>query len=194
MANSSSSCMLLLLLILLGLMTRSCLSDFASDRAECADKLIGLSGCLSYVGGSGGGGTLPTPECCSGFKQVVSMSLKCVCVLVKDRNEPQLGFKIDVQRALSLPTKCNSPANVSDCPRLLNLSPNSPQAKEFYQFANEIKNATSATSGNAKGKPMEATPSSVGWKKNWLGFGVEMNVGMWICSFVLLLLPTFILV
>ncbi|KAM0943681.1 putative bifunctional inhibitor/plant lipid transfer protein/seed storage helical [Dioscorea sansibarensis] len=178
----------MLLIFLIGLMIRSSTCDFARDRAECADKLIGLSACLTYVQASGGGSaTAPSPDCCSGFKEVVSKSLKCVCVLIKDRNEPGLGFKVDVQRALTLPPKCNVLTNVSDCPRLLDLSSSSPQAKEFLQFANKLKNGTSPTSANinVKGNTMD-TPSNDGWTKNGLGFGVEMSLGKWLCFFVLL--------
>ncbi|KAH7675441.1 Bifunctional inhibitor/lipid-transfer protein/seed storage 2S albumin protein [Dioscorea alata] len=134
----------------------------------------------------------PKPDCCSGFKEVVTKSLKCVCVLIKDRNEPGLGFKVDVQRALTLPHECDVLTNVSDCPRLLNLVSNSPQAKEFLQFANELKNGTRPTSAsvNVKGNTVNA-PSNDGWKKNGLGFGVEMSFGKWICFFALLLYINF---
>jgi len=37
-------------------------------------------------------------------------------VLVKDRDEPALGFKINVTRAMDLPSLCNYPATFSDCP------------------------------------------------------------------------------
>lgn len=89
--------------------------DFAADRAECASNLVGLSTCLTYVQGTG---SAPTPDCCSGLEQVVGKSPKCLCVLIKDRDEPGLGFKFNVTRAMSLPDVCHSSANISDCPSL----------------------------------------------------------------------------
>ncbi|OAY81825.1 Protein YLS3 [Ananas comosus] len=83
-------------------------SDFAADRAECASQLVGLSPCLTYAGGSG---KAPTPDCCKGLQEVVAQSFKCLCVLVKDRDEPALGFKFNVTRALFLPSMCQVPAN-----------------------------------------------------------------------------------
>ncbi|EEE66751.1 hypothetical protein OsJ_23458 [Oryza sativa Japonica Group] len=112
--------------------------DFAADRAECADKLMALSTCLTFVqDGASGGAAAPTPDCCSGLKAVLAASRKCLCVLIKDRDDPNLGLKINVTKALSLPQLCNAPANISDCPRLLNLPPNSKDAQIFEQFAKQ---------------------------------------------------------
>lgn len=93
-------------------------SDFAADRAECTDQLMGLATCITFVEG-GTNAKNPTPDCCTGYKQVVGKGLKCVCVLIKDRDEPELGIKINITLALELPPKCNVPTNVSDCPRKL---------------------------------------------------------------------------
>jgi Probable lipid transfer len=91
-------------------------SDFAADRAECTDQLMGLATCITFVEGDADAKT-PTPDCCTGFKQVVGKGLKCVCLLIKDRDEPELGIKINVSLALELPHKCSAPTNLSDCPR-----------------------------------------------------------------------------
>jgi len=89
--------------------------DFAADRAECANQLMGLATCLTFVQEKATA-RAPTPDCCAGLKQVVAASKKCMCVLVKDRDEPALGFKINVTRAMDLPPLCNYPATFSDCP------------------------------------------------------------------------------
>ncbi|KAJ0974186.1 hypothetical protein J5N97_016151 [Dioscorea zingiberensis] len=114
-------------------------SDFASDRAECTDQLVGLASCLSFVQSTDIETPTPMPDCCSDFKGVVGKSFKCLCVLIKDRDEPQLGIKVNVTRALMLPAKCNAPVNVTDCPRLLKVPLNSSEAKDFKQFADEIQ-------------------------------------------------------
>ncbi|GJM96966.1 hypothetical protein PR202_ga13851 [Eleusine coracana subsp. coracana] len=79
------------------MMIGSAMGDFAADRAECADKLMGLATCLTYVQTKATARS-PTPDCCAGLKQVVTASKKCLCVLVKDRDEPALGFQINVTR------------------------------------------------------------------------------------------------
>lgn len=87
-------------------------SDFASDRNECANQLVGLATCLPYVQGQA---KAPTPDCCSGLKQVVDKSRKCLCVLIKNRDNPELGFKINATLALKLPGACSAPVNASEC-------------------------------------------------------------------------------
>jgi hypothetical protein len=90
-------------------------ADLAKDRAMCADKLMGLATCLTFVQDKATA-RAPTPDCCAGLKQVVAASKMCMCVLVKDRDEPALGFKINVTRAMDLPSLCSNPATFSDCP------------------------------------------------------------------------------
>lgn len=87
-------------------------SNFDQDKADCADKLVGLATCVPFVEGNA---KSPTPDCCTGFKQVVDKSSKCLCVLIKDRNDPSLGFKINATLALQLPSDCHTPFNVTSC-------------------------------------------------------------------------------
>ncbi|CAL5076579.1 unnamed protein product [Urochloa decumbens] len=108
--------------------------DFAADRAECSDKLVALATCLTYVQDEA---AAPTPDCCAGLKTVLQTSRKCLCVLVKDKDDPSLGLKLNVTKALGLPAVCNAPANISDCPRLLNLAPNSKEAQVFEEYAKQ---------------------------------------------------------
>ena len=85
----------------------------------CADRLMGLTTCLTFVQDKATA-RAPTPDCCAGLKQVVAASKMCMCVLVKDRDEPALGFKINVTRAMDLPSLCSNPATFSDCPSTYN--------------------------------------------------------------------------
>ncbi|GFP91415.1 protein yls3 [Phtheirospermum japonicum] len=117
-------------------------SDDSKDKEECAEPLVGLATCLAYVGGTA---KAPTPDCCSGLKQVLKTNKKCLCVVIKDRNDPDLGLNINATLALGLPDVCNAPANVSLCPALLNLPPNSPDAQIFYQIGQKSNNTTAAS-------------------------------------------------
>uniref|UniRef100_A0A0A9DRC5 Bifunctional inhibitor/plant lipid transfer protein/seed storage helical domain-containing protein n=1 Tax=Arundo donax TaxID=35708 RepID=A0A0A9DRC5_ARUDO len=140
--------------------------DFAADRAECADKLMGLATCLTYVEAKATA-RAPTPDCCAGLKQVVTASKKCLCVLVKDRDEPALGFQINVTRAMDLPSVCNFPATFSDCPKILNMPADSPDAQIFKDYAkrHESQNGTTApaaATGGAGGGKSASTAASTG--------------------------------
>ncbi|KAL0383783.1 UNVERIFIED_CONTAM: protein YLS3 [Sesamum calycinum] len=106
-------------------------SDFAQDRKRCQDQLVSLSSCIEFVSGDA---KAPTQSCCSELSKDVIKSKLCLCILVKDRNEPQLGFKLNATLALTLIPLCHIPSDASVCPQLLELAPNSPEAQIFEQF------------------------------------------------------------
>ncbi|KAL0397500.1 UNVERIFIED_CONTAM: protein YLS3 [Sesamum calycinum] len=130
-------------------------SDTSKDREECAESLVGLATCLPYVGGTA---NAPTPDCCTGLKQLLKTKKKCLCVIIKDRNDPDLGLNINVSLALGLPQVCNAPANISQCPVLLNLPPDSPDAQIFYQKSSNSSSSSPVAKGpNANVKPNPIT-------------------------------------
>uniref|UniRef100_A0ACD5X9Y2 Uncharacterized protein n=1 Tax=Avena sativa TaxID=4498 RepID=A0ACD5X9Y2_AVESA len=138
-------------------------ADFAADRAECADRLMGLATCLTYVQATATA-RAPTPDCCSGFRQVLGASKKCLCVLVKDRDEPALGLKINVTRAMNLPSVCAIPATFSDCPKILGMAPDAKEAEIFKQYGieHEGKNATVVGTGTTTPAAAAATGTAGG--------------------------------
>ncbi|CAN0873773.1 Non-specific lipid transfer protein GPI-anchored 14, partial [Linum grandiflorum] len=110
-------------------------SSSEKEIGECAEQLAGLATCLPYVGGTS---KSPTKDCCGGLEDLLKSNKKCLCVVIKDRDDPQLGLHIDLSLAISLPSACNiSPSpNISKCPELLHMAPNSPEAQVFYQLDN----------------------------------------------------------
>ncbi|VAI38459.1 hypothetical protein VPH35_093345 [Triticum aestivum] len=132
-------------------------ADFAADKAECADKLMGLATCLTYVQLTATART-PTPDCCSGFRQVLGTSKRCMCILVKDRDEPALGIKVNITRAMNLPSVCNIAATFSDCPKIINMSPDSKEAEIFKQYAREHEGKNAATTSPAAAAAATGTP------------------------------------
>jgi hypothetical protein len=87
-------------------------SDINQDKAECTDKLIALANCLPFVSGEA---KTPPIDCCTGVKEVVVKSKRCLCILAKDHDDPNLGFTINVTLALQLPNDCKSPTNITQC-------------------------------------------------------------------------------
>ncbi|XP_062213577.1 non-specific lipid transfer protein GPI-anchored 14-like [Phragmites australis] len=103
--------------------------DMSADKIECADQLVGLAPCLQYVQGQA---HAPPPDCCGGLRQVLGKSPKCLCVLVKDKDDPNLGIKINATLALALPSACGATrANASHCAQLLHIPPGSKDAAIF---------------------------------------------------------------
>ncbi|MCL7021778.1 hypothetical protein MKW94_009092 [Papaver nudicaule] len=149
--------------LIVGMVLAGCVkSDVDNDKGECQDQLIKLSTCLLYVGGTS---KAPTPGCCTGLGEVLSKTKKCLCLLVKDRDNPALGLHINSTRALGLPHTCNVPANISHCPALLHLAPHSPEAKVFEDFASSTANTKTNSSGNLP-SPTVDTGSTKDVKKN----------------------------
>ncbi|KAL8217247.1 hypothetical protein R6Q57_024084 [Mikania cordata] len=114
-------------------------ADIEKDKQQCADKLVGLAACLPYVGGEA---PAPPKDCCTGLKQVLTNSEVCLCILIKDHNDPSLNLKINDTLALGLPASCQTTSNISECVGLLHLQPGSPDAKLFEDYAKRLKSNT----------------------------------------------------
>ncbi|KAI9169355.1 hypothetical protein LWI28_011086 [Acer negundo] len=157
------------------------MGDKAKDREECRDELVGLAICLPYVGGDA---KAPTPDCCNGLKQVLDKNKKCLCVVVRERNDPDLGLNINVTLALGLPSVCHQPANVSQCPALLHMDPNSPEAQVFYQFDHRgISTAPTPTGGGNTMSSNNKGTSSRG--KRWLGLEIVFGGAILLLYFII---------
>ncbi|OMO54582.1 hypothetical protein CCACVL1_27734 [Corchorus capsularis] len=114
-------------------MMLSCVScDLTKDKKECSNQLATLSKCIPFVGGET---KIPDSTCCNNLRKQINQTKKCLCFLVADRNDPDLGFKVNATLALALPSICHAPSNASECPGLLHLPPNSTDAKVFEDFA-----------------------------------------------------------
>nr|XP_027191432.1 protein YLS3-like isoform X2 [Cicer arietinum] len=100
------------ILIFLVLMFGLANSDVNQDKAECTDKLLTLANCLPFVTGQA---KSPNIDCCTGVKDVINNSKRCLCILIKDRDDPNLGLKINVTLALELPNDCKTPTNITKC-------------------------------------------------------------------------------
>lgn len=86
--------------------------DFTQDKKECQDQLVSLSPCITFVTGDD---KAPTPICCSRLKENVEKSKLCLCILVKDRDEPSLGFKLNATLALALIPICHIQTSTTVC-------------------------------------------------------------------------------
>ncbi|XP_050215831.1 non-specific lipid transfer protein GPI-anchored 13 [Mercurialis annua] len=131
-------------------------SDIAKDKAECASQLVGLAPCLPYVGGTA---KAPTLDCCTGLKQVLDKSKRCLCLLIKDRNDPDLGLHVNATLAASLPVSCHAPSNITQCIDLLHLPPSSPDAKMFAGFANITAMSANTSPVGSSGNSSRGTSS-----------------------------------
>ncbi|KAL8099463.1 non-specific lipid transfer protein GPI-anchored 14-like [Apium graveolens] len=161
-------------------------ADIGKDITQCADQLTVLGPCLPYVQG---GAKTPTLDCCAALKPVLQKSKVCLCVLIKDRDDPGLGLKINGTLALGLPQRCNAPSSsVNECPALLHLTPGSPDAKIFEDFAKNnngtISTPTGKENGTSDGSSSAAVKSDGGVENK--RFGLEMAFGLVLFVFLLI--------
>ncbi|KAK7359266.1 hypothetical protein VNO77_01219 [Canavalia gladiata] len=146
-------------------------SDLAQDKTECSDKLLGLASCLPYVSAQS---KVPTLDCCTGLKEVIDKSKRCLCILIKDRDDANLGIKINATLALQLPNACHTPTNITQCVDLLHLAPNSPEAKMFEGFEKALTSTSpapvpAASNISTKGRSTSnENNSGGGMGKRWL--------------------------
>ncbi|KAL6660170.1 hypothetical protein ACP70R_002292 [Stipagrostis hirtigluma subsp. patula] len=161
-------------------------ADMSADKNECADQLVGLAPCLQYVQGQA---REPAPDCCGGLRQVLGKSPKCLCVLVKDKDDPNLGIKINATLALALPSACGAThANVSHCPQLLHIPPGSKDAAIFSPgkgstAAPAKDNSTATTDSRAQ----QATSNGSSFSSSATA-GVALTAALF-AGYLLLLVP-----
>ncbi|KAK8683157.1 hypothetical protein V6N13_039224 [Hibiscus sabdariffa] len=155
-------------------------SDVNQDKAECGTQLAGLASCLPYVAEQA---KAPTADCCGGLKQVLDKSEKCLCVLLKDKDDPSLGLKINTTLAATLPRTCRAPVNLTECVSLLHLAPSSQDAKLFEEYGKLTEGhatAPAATGRRSSGSSSAAETSEGGRAKRWAGVEMAVGVSAWI--------------
>ncbi|KAJ4794768.1 Bifunctional inhibitor/lipid-transfer protein/seed storage 2S albumin superfamily protein [Rhynchospora pubera] len=133
-----------------------------TDEKDCADQMQQMASCIPYVSGTA---AKPTPQCCADTETVRSTKPKCLCLLIKESTDPSLGLPINTTLALHMPDACHSDAKVSNCPSLLKLAPNSPEAKIFEDASGGGASANSSTSsptGQSSSDSVPKVPSTNG--------------------------------
>ncbi|XP_068651516.1 non-specific lipid transfer protein GPI-anchored 14-like [Aristolochia californica] len=116
------------------------------DEKECADQLGNLASCIPYVSGSA---SKPTKQCCDDTVKVRTAKPKCLCVLIKESTDPTMALPVNTTLALKMPSECNMDAPVSDCPSILKLPPDSPDAKIFAEAGADSTSQPSPSSGSS---------------------------------------------
>ncbi|KAK4413222.1 hypothetical protein Salat_2734800 [Sesamum alatum] len=132
-------------------------ANLEEDEKECAEQLTNLAACIPYVSGTA---KQPTKECCDDTMKVKTAQPKCLCVLIKESSDPSMGLPINTTLALQMPAACHIDAKVSDCPSLLNLPADSPDAKIFKVASADSGTGSSADSPSGSTASAKSPPSS----------------------------------
>ncbi|XP_077212211.1 non-specific lipid transfer protein GPI-anchored 14-like [Tasmannia lanceolata] len=143
------------------------------DEKDCADQLTNMASCIPFVSGSA---KKPTQQCCDDTMKVKTSKPKCLCVLIKESTDPSMALPVNTTLALQMPSACNIDAKVSDCPSLLKLSPDSPDAKIFKDSnADSTLPATTTPPSSSSSSPSTASSGSGSDSKAASSEGTMLN-------------------
>ncbi|KAM1508399.1 hypothetical protein ACFX10_017716 [Malus domestica] len=131
------------------------MATMEDDEKECADQMADLAACIPFVSGTS---KKPMPECCENTKKLKANKPKCLCVLIKESTDPSMGLPVNTTLVLQMPSACDIDGKISDCPSILNLPPNSPDAKFFKEA--DSNSSTSPTSNGHESPPTSASAAA----------------------------------
>ncbi|GMH23719.1 hypothetical protein Nepgr_025562 [Nepenthes gracilis] len=113
----------------------------AASTTDCSSLVMDMADCLSFVT-NGSTDTKPTGSCCSGLKTVLKTDAECLCETFKSSG--QLGFALNVTKALSLPSACHvKTPSFSKCGLTLVSSTGAPVVSPAGAPSSSIANAPS---------------------------------------------------
>ncbi|KAL0698774.1 hypothetical protein Bca4012_054896 [Brassica carinata] len=122
---------------------------------ECSQDIQTVGLCLDFASGKA---PSPSKKCCDAIEGIKEKNPKCLCFVIQQAKSGGQAFKeLGVQEAkiIQLPTSCQlHNASISNCPKLLGISPSSPDAAVF------TSNSTSTTTPAAPGGTSPATPAT----------------------------------
>ncbi|KAL7606915.1 non-specific lipid transfer protein GPI-anchored 1 [Lactuca sativa] len=123
---------------------------------QCASKLPEVMTCVAFASGKE---STPQKKCCDSVTEMKESNPACLCFLIQQihngTNPALKSMNIQEARLLQLPSACKiAGASISDCPKLLKLPPNSPDAAIFSNVT------TTPTTSPATGGTTSSTSTS----------------------------------
>ncbi|XP_076916319.1 non-specific lipid transfer protein GPI-anchored 1-like [Bidens hawaiensis] len=123
---------------------------------QCSQQLPQVMTCVAFASGKE---STPQQKCCDSVTAMKESNPACLCFLIQQihngTNPALQKMNIQESRLLQLPSACKiANASISDCPKLLKLPANSPDAAIF----NNVTSTVSPTTGGTT--PTSTTPSN----------------------------------
>ncbi|KAF8390652.1 hypothetical protein HHK36_025179 [Tetracentron sinense] len=114
---------------------------------QCSNEFTKVGTCLDYATGKAGS---PTSECCTAVTEIRNHDPVCLCYLIQQTHNGDStlkGLGLQEARLLKLSSSCKlANASISECPKLLNLSPSSPDYAIFTNSSSAENSTTTAAS------------------------------------------------
>ncbi|XVF85273.1 hypothetical protein PTKIN_Ptkin17bG0104700 [Pterospermum kingtungense] len=159
-------------------------ADESSLANECSKDLQSVMTCLTYAQGKV---TTPTKECCDSVSSIMENDPKCLCYILQQTQSSgaqslkSLGVQQD--KLLLLPSACQlKNASITECPKLLGLSPSSPDAAIF---TNSTTTKTTPTTSESSASEKSSDSKSGGTKlgTHLLGSTLLVASAIFFCAF-----------
>ncbi|KAG8383299.1 hypothetical protein BUALT_Bualt05G0170200 [Buddleja alternifolia] len=148
MGTQINLCMLILC-VAISVATASAADDKVADK--CSTQFQKVTACLPFATAKA---VAPSKECCGGVTDMKNSDPACLCYIIQQihngTNEAVKSMGLQEARLLQLPSACKlANASVTECPRLLHLPPNSPDAAVFTNASTATPTTPIATPGTS---------------------------------------------
>ncbi|KAK4402636.1 Non-specific lipid transfer protein GPI-anchored 1 [Sesamum angolense] len=134
-----------------------------SIAGKCSSEFTKVTQCLPFVTSKA---AVPSKECCDSVTDLKDTNPACICYIIQQihngSNAAVKSMGVQESRLLQLQSACKlANASVSECPKLLHLPPNSPDAAIFTNT-----NTSTATTTTPVATPSTST-STTGSNGYW---------------------------
>ncbi|ESQ34067.1 hypothetical protein EUTSA_v10008820mg [Eutrema salsugineum] len=125
---------------------------------ECSQDFQKVTLCLDFATGKAPN---PSKKCCDAVEDIKERDPKCLCFVIQQAKTGGQALKdLGVQegKLIQLPTSCQlHNASISNCPKLLGISPSSPDAAVFNSNATSATTTPAAPAGKSPASPATST-------------------------------------
>ncbi|KAF6148486.1 hypothetical protein GIB67_038841 [Kingdonia uniflora] len=138
--------LLLLLVAISCFFSLNCSAATPTVEEQCNSEFTKMGTCLNFATAKA---DAPTPQCCSSVKDIKDRNPACLCYIIEQTHKGGASLKdLGLQEAklLALPTACKlTGATISECPKLLKISPSSPDYAIFVNSSSTPAATSSPT-------------------------------------------------
>ncbi|KAJ6813121.1 non-specific lipid transfer protein GPI-anchored 1 [Iris pallida] len=123
-------------------------SPSSALQDKCSPVITKLGECLSFASGKA---DTPSGACCSTVADIRKDNPVCLCYIIQTAHgggSGVTGLGLQMDKLIQLPAACKlADTDITNCPKLLNLPPSSP---DYAIFSNSTKASSSATPAGSK--------------------------------------------
>ncbi|KAL3337403.1 hypothetical protein AABB24_029851 [Solanum stoloniferum] len=133
--------------------------DDKSLGDKCGAEFQKVAACLTYATGKA---PSPSKECCDAAEDIKDHDPVCLCYIIEQIHKgssPQLkSMGIQEEKLLQLPSACKlTNASISNCPKLLNIPPTSP---DYAIFTNATSKSPVSTTPTGSSSSSSSSPDT----------------------------------